>query len=179
MLNIDDSVLVVIDVQEKLFRVMNDKEMLVKNLQKLVNGVQILEVPIIMTEQNPDGLGPTIAEVAELTPEVSRIAKFSFSCCGEERFLQELQAMNRKQAIIAGIETHVCVYQTAVDLLDLDYSVQVVADCVTSRSSFNNNIGLERLRAEGVVITSTEMVLFELLKTARNPKLKEIQAIIK
>lgn len=179
MLNIDDSILIIIDVQDKLFNVMNDKELLVKNLLKLVKGVQILEVPIILTEQNPSGLGPTIAEVTELTSEVNRIPKFSFSCCGEERFLQKVHELNHKQAVIAGIETHICVYQTAVDLLNLGYHVQVVADCVSSRTSFNNNIGLDRLRSEGVVLTSTEMVLFELLKTARNPRLKEIQTIIK
>jgi nicotinamidase-related amidase len=179
MLNINDAVLVIIDVQEKLFRVMNDKEMLVKNLQALVKGIQILEVPIILTEQNPDGLGPTIAEVAELTPAVNRIPKFSFSCCGEERFLRELNALNRKQAVITGIETHVCVYQTAVDLIGLGYYVQVVADCVSSRAFFNSNIALERLKTERIVLTSTEMVLFELLKTAENPRLKDIQNIIK
>jgi len=178
-MNMDDTVLVIIDVQEKLFRFMNEKEILVKNLQKLVKGALILEIPIILTEQYPNGLGLTIAEVAELMPTVNRIPKFSFSCCGEERFLQEVHTLNRKQIIIAGIEIHVCVYQTAADLVSLGYQVQVVADCVSSRASFNTTIALERLKSEGVILTSTEMVIFELLKTAENAKFKEFQRIIK
>jgi len=93
--------------------------------------------------------------------------------------LQEVHALNRQQIIVAGIETHVCVYQTAADLVNLGYQVQVVADCVSSRASFNTAIALERLKSEGVVLTSTEMVLFELLKTAENVKFKEFQRIIK
>ena len=178
-MNIDDTVLVIIDVQEKLFRFMNEKEMLVQNLQKLIRGALILGIPIILTEQYPNGLGPTITEVAELMPTVNHIPKFSFSCCGEGRFLQEVHTLNRKHIIIAGIETHVCVYQTAADLVNLGYQVQVVADCVSSRTSFNTTIALERLKSEGVILTSTEMVLFELLKTAENTKFKEFQRIIK
>ena len=178
-MNIHDTALVVIDVQEKLFRFMNEKEMLVKNLQKLIRGALLIDIPIILTEQYPDGLGPTIAEVAELMPKVNRIPKLSFSCCGEEHFLREVHTLNRKQIIIVGIETHVCVYQTAADLLNLGYQVQIVADCVSSRTSFNTTVALERMKTEGVILTSTEMVLFELLKTAENANFKEFQRIIK
>ena len=179
MINIDDTALVVIDVQEKLFRFINEKEKLAKNLQTLLKGTSILEIPVILTEQNPAGLGPTIAEIAELVPEVKRIAKFSFSCCDERLFMQELEATNRRKILIAGIETHICVYQTAAEMKNLGYHVQIVADCVSSRTTANNNIGLERLKAEGAVLTSVEMVLFELLKTAKSTKFKEIQKIIK
>lgn len=179
MINVDDAALVVIDVQEKLFRVINNKDTLVKNLQTLIKGAIILEIPIILTEQNPASLGPTIAEVAELIPAIRRIHKFSFSCCGDRLFMQELKTTDRWHIIIAGIETHICVYQTAVELVSLDYQVQAVVDCVSSRTVENNNIGLERLKAEGVGLTSTEMVLFELLKTAESTKFKDIQKIVK
>ena len=155
MLNTDDTSLVIIDVQEKLFRVMDGKEKMAENLQKLIKGALVLEIPIIITEQNPNGLGPTISEVAELIPDLERIPKFSFSCCGEERFRQELDKISCQNILIAGIESHVCVYQTAVDLAGLGYNVQVVANCVSSRNVFDNIVGLERVKAEGIVLTIT------------------------
>ena len=179
MMNVDDAALVVIDVQEKLFRVINNKDILAKNIQALIKGAIILEIPIILTEQNPTGLGPTIVEVAELVPAIRRIPKFSFSCCGDKLFMQEIKTTGRRHIIIAGIETHICVYQTAVELASMNYQVQVVVDCVSSRTAENNNIGLERLKIEGVSLTSTEMVLFELLKTAESTKFKDIQKIVK
>jgi nicotinamidase-related amidase len=135
MLTLDNTVLVVIDVQDKLARVMYEKEVLFENLQKLVKGVQVLGIPIILTEQNPKGLGPTIPEVAHLLSGIQPIPKLSFSCCGDERFLRELEILNRKQVLIAGIEAHVCVYQTVMALLSLGYEVQVVADSVSSRTA--------------------------------------------
>ena len=179
MLTLENTALIVVDVQEKLARVMYEKEMLFENLQKLIKGVQILGIPIILTEQNPGGLGPTIPEVAHLLSDLQPIPKLSFSCCGDGRFLQELEALNRQQVLIAGIEVHVCVYQTAVDLLRLGYEVQVVADAVSSRTAENRKIGLERVRSEGASLTSTETALFELLKVAEGAKFKEILNIVK
>jgi nicotinamidase-related amidase len=179
MLQSDSTVLVVIDVQDKLFRVMPDREALADNLGKLIRGTQVLGVPLIVTEQNPKGLGPTIAELASLMPAVSPIPKLSFSCCGEGRFLLELKALKRRQVLLAGIELHVCVYQTALDLLALGYEVQVVADGVASRRAQDREIGLARLRDSGVNLTTTEMALFELLKVAEGDVFKEISRIVK
>lgn len=179
MLTLENTALIVVDVQDKLARVMYEKEMLFENLQKLIKGVQILGIPIILTEQNPGGLGPTIPEVAHLLSDLQPIPKLSFSCCGDGRFLRELEALNRQQVLIAGIEAHVCVYQTAVDLLRLGYEVQVVADAVSSRTAENREIGLERVRSEGASLTSTETALFELLKVAEGAKFKEILNIVK
>jgi len=179
MLTLENSALIVIDVQGKLARLMYEKEALFENLQKLIKGAQILGIPIIVTEQNPKGLGPTIPEVAHLLSNIQPIPKFSFSCCGDERFLQELKALNRKQVLIAGIEAHVCVYQTAMDLLNSGYEVQIVADAVSSRTAKNRDIGLGKMNSEGAGLTSTETALFELLKVAEGAKFKEILKVVK
>ena len=179
MLNIENTVLIVIDIQDRLARVMPEKEILIESFQKLLKGVQILGIPIILTEQNPKGLGLTIPEVANLLPGIQPIPKLSFSCCGEERFLQELKALNRRQVLLSGIELHVCVYQTAMDLISLGYEVQVVADCVSSRAAKNREIGLEKIRSAGASLTGTETVLFELLKVAEGAKFKEISQLLK
>ena len=179
MLNIDKTALVIIDVQEKLSRVMHEKEKLFENLQKLVKGAKLLNIPIIITEQNPNGLGPTVSEIAPLLTDIKPVTKFSFSCCGEEPFLRQLEMLNRKQVLLAGIETHVCVYQTAVDLIEAGYEVHTVVDCVSSRTLENKNLALDKMKSEGANLTSVEIALFELLKTAANPKFKELSKIVK
>ena len=179
MLILEHTVLIVVDVQEKLAHVMSERRVLVENLQKLIKGAQVLGIPILLTEQNPQGLGATVPEIAHLLSDVEAVRKLSFSCCGSDRFMQALRALNRKQVLIAGIETHVCVYQTAMDLLDLGYEVQVVTDAVSSRTVENRQIGLAKTRDAGATLTSTETALFELLKVAKGAKFKEIVNIVK
>jgi len=179
MLDLENTALVIIDVQDKLARVMSDRDELFLNLEKLVRGMQALGVPIIVTEQYPQGLGGTVPELAQLLSDVQPIAKLSFSCCGEECFLREIKALDRRQVLVAGIETHVCVYQTVVGLLGSGYEVQVVSDSVSSRTVENKEIGLEKMRSAGAGITSTEMALFELLRVARGEAFKEIIRIVR
>ena len=179
MFNVDEAVLVVVDVQEKLTNVMHEKENLHQEFVKLIKGVKVLEVPIILTEQNPKGLGLTISEIKTLLPDLEPIYKMSFSCLGEEEFPKRLKDLGRRQIILTGIETHVCVYQTAMDLIDAGYDVQVVADCVSSRTPANKEIALDKMKRAGAEVTSTEIILFELLKTADSPKFREIASIIK
>jgi len=179
MLIVENTVLLVVDVQEKLVRVMSDRQVLIENLEKIIKGAQVLGIPILLTEQNLEGLGMTIPEVAHLLPDIQRIRKFSFSCCGSDRFIQTLKRVNRKQVLISGIETHVCVYQTAADLLNLGYEVQVVTDAVSSRTAENRHIGLERIKDAGAALTSTETALFELLRVAEGAKFKELLKIVK
>lgn len=179
MLTIANTVLVAIDFQDRIFRVMHDKERLIQNVLRLIRGVQVLEMPVIVTEQYPAGLGPTLPEIAELLPGVKPVEKRSFSCCDEERFRQVLEALNRKQVIIAGIEAHVCVYQTAMALLRLGYEVQVVVDCVSSRQLENKEVSLTRMNSTGISLTTMEMALFELLKVAQGEKFKQISNIVK
>jgi nicotinamidase-related amidase len=180
MLNLNDTALVVIDVQGKLAQLMSHKEALFDNLQKVIKGAQVLELPIIWNEQLPEKLGPTIPEIAHLLANTTQpITKASFSCCGNPPFMDALKATQRKQVLLTGIETHVCVYQTCRDLLDLGYEVQVVSDAVSSRSPENRQIGLERMHEAGATLTSTEMALFELLRVAEGPRFKEITRIVK
>jgi len=179
MITPEDTALVLIDVQEKLLPAMHNKEALLDNLKKMVKGARILGLPILSTEQNPAGLGPTVPEIAELLPDGKPVSKFSFSSCGTEQFIEEIKAINRQSILIVGMEAHVCVYQTAADLANLNYDVQVVADAVASRTLENKQIGLEKSKAAGAGITSTEIALFELLKIAKGDKFKEIIKIVK
>lgn len=179
MFTAENTVLVIIDIQEKLFRVMQGKEELTANIVKLIKGTRALDIPAIVTEQNPAGLGPTIPEISSLLPGMDPVSKFDFSCCKESAFRYKLENLNRKQVIISGIETHICVYQTAIELRKTGYEVQVITDCVTSRIPENKNTALIRMELEGIMPANTEMILFEMLVTARHPKFREISAIIR
>ena len=179
MLKIENTTLLIVDIQGNLAHLMHGKELLFKNVQKLIKGIQILGIPILWVEQNPRGLGPTIPEIADILSNIKPISKMSFSSCRNDRFLQALNALNRKQVLIAGIEAHVCVYQTAAELVDIGYEVQVVTDAVSSRNMENKEIGLQRMRDSGVSLTSVETALFELLKVAEGEHFREILKIVK
>ncbi len=179
MLRTEDTLLLVIDVQEKLFRVIHEKEQLLSNLQRLAKGCCLLGIPVLTTEQNPAGLGPTVPELAALMPEAEKVIKYSFSCCAETGFSEKLKATSRSQILICGIESHICVYQTAMDLIDAGFEVQVVSDAVSSRAFQNKELALRRLVAEGVKITGVEMALFELLRTAKSNRFREVSALVK
>ncbi|MFN3392953.1 MAG: hydrolase [Candidatus Thermochlorobacter sp.] len=179
MLQPDDTALIIIDVQGKLATLMHEKERLFQNLTRLIRGAQILKIPIVLTEQYPQGLGETVPEIKALMPDVQPITKMSFSCCGEEAFLDAIEELDREQLLVAGIESHVCVYQTVADLLDAGYSVEVVADAVSSRTAENYKLGLSRMDDMGAWLTSTEMALFELLRVAGTPTFKEISKLVK
>jgi nicotinamidase-related amidase len=173
------TVLVIIDIQSKLWNVMHEKSALLENAQKLVKAMRVLSVPIILTEQNPQGLGPTVPELMQCMPEVKAMPKFCFNCCQDSVFEKELGGLNRKQVLICGIETHICVHQTALELLKRGYEVQVVADAVASRVQTNKETALTRIQSEGAKLTVTEMAIFELLGTADSPLFKEILKVIK
>lgn len=179
LLATDKAALLVIDMQERLFPMMHEKEKLLRNVIKLIKGVQVLEIPILLTEQYPKGLGLTLPEIKGLIPDIRPIEKMSFNCCDEAVFCQALAALNRKQVLIAGIEAHICVYQTATALSRAGYEVQVVGDCISSREIENKLVALSRMGAEGISPTTTEMALFELLKVAKGDKFKAISNIVK
>jgi len=180
MLTIDNTLLVVIDVQGKLAEIMHDKENLFANLERIIKGVQVLNIPIIWTEQVPEKLGPTLPQFSELLAASTKpIPKSSFSCCGVAPFTDALKSSGRQQILMAGIETHVCVYQTTLDLLADGYEVQIVTDAVSSRTPENRHIGLTRMKDAGAVLTGTEMALFELLRVAGGPQFKQIAKIVK
>ncbi|NDY71485.1 hydrolase [Desulfobacter hydrogenophilus] len=179
MLEIENVVLLIVDIQGKLAHLMDKKEILFKNVQNLIKGSRALDIPILWVEQNPQGLGPTIPEIADMLSDIQPISKMSFSSCRNDSFLQALNALDRKQVLISGIEAHICVYQTAADLVDMGYEVQVVTDAVSSRNLENKEIGLQRMRESGVSLTSVETALFELLKVAEGDQFRQIIRIIK
>lgn len=179
MLERTDSLLVVIDVQERLARVMHQRERLLDNLSRMIRGAQALELPISWVEQNPRGLGPTVPEVADLLSGMAPIEKLSFSCCGTDAFLRELRNSGRRQVLLAGIEAHVCVYQTAADLVALGYHAEVIADATTSRTPENRTIGLAKAREAGASVTGTETALFELMRVAEGETFRALLRIVR
>lgn len=174
MLHPETAVLVLVDVQGKLAHLMHDRETLFLNLQKLIQSLQVLKVPILWLEQNPPGLGPTIPEIASLLTGLRPISKHCFSACDIAEFEQQLRATGRQQVLLAGIEAHVCIYQTARDLLARGYAVEVVTDGVSSRVADNKTLALRKLERLGAGLTSVEMAVFEMLRTAEGPRFKEI-----
>jgi nicotinamidase-related amidase len=179
MLNQNDCCLVVVDVQGKLAQLMHDKEIFFKNIRILIQSAKILNIPILWCQQVPAALGDTIPEIAELLTDNQPINKSSFSCCGCEEFNSKLEKLGRRQILLSGLETQVCVYQTAIDLLAKGYEVEIIADAVSSRTLANKDIGLKRIAAEGAKTSSTEMALFEILKTAEHPQFKQIAKLVK
>jgi hypothetical protein len=179
MLEVSDVLLLVVDVQEKLERVMFEREALLLNLKKLIRGIQVLGIPILVTEQYPKGLGPTVPELASLFDDFRPISKQSFSCLGNEEFLSALGSYSRKQVLIAGIEGHICVYQTTKDLLRKGYKVSAVIDAISSRTEFNRRFSFDLMKDAGASLTSVETILFELLKVGEGDKFKKISQIVK
>lgn len=179
MFSVNNSILVVVDVQGKLFQVMHEKEFLLKNLLNLIQGVKVLGIPVVLTEQNPQRMGVTVAQIKELLNEANAIPKLTFSCCANEGFMDVLKPLNRRQVLLCGMETHICIYQTALELKVCGYEVEVVSDAVSSRTAENKEVGLEKLKAAGIGVTSVETALFELLRTAQGDSFKEILKIIK
>lgn len=179
MLDSTDTALVLIDVQGRLAQLMFDKAHLFSRLETVVSGVRLLDVPLLCTEQIPDKLGPTIPGLMELMPDVTPIPKTAFSCWGEPAFREQLEALGRNCIVLAGIETHVCVVQTALDLVNSGYSVQVVADAVSSRDQRNREAALRRMQAAGVCVTTVEMVLFELMRDATHPAFRDLLRLVK
>lgn len=179
MLQRDNTALVLIDVQGKLAELMYEKELLWANLQRLIKAARVLGLPILWNEQLPEKLGPTIAPLRELLDGLQPMTKNCFSCCGNGQFMQALQRTGRKQLLLAGIEAHICVYQTAVNLLEKGYDVHVAADAVSSRFPHNKQIAIDRMMDAGATISSTEMALFEMLVRAEGPEFSEIVKIVK
>ncbi len=179
MLKRDEAVLLFVDVQGKLHEIMPGKETLDGNLEKVIRCAQLLDVPIVGTEQIPEKLGPTSEPFKSLLANVPMIAKSAFSCCGEPKFMEQLERLGRQQFILVGIETHVCVYQTAIDLMEFGSEVFVVADAVSSRAPENKALALQAMRDAGAKIISTETAIFALLRDAADPCFKELLKLIK
>ena len=179
MLQAEQCCLVIIDIQDKLANNMTDKETLFDNTAIMIKTAKALNIPIIWCQQVPRALGETVEPLRCLLINDQPIDKSSFSCCAEENFITRLNDIKPKQAIVCGIESHICVYQTALDLIAKGIEVNVIADAVSSRTKANKKLALKRITAEGAKLSSTEMCIFELLKDANHPKFKELAKLIK
>jgi nicotinamidase-related amidase len=179
MISRDEVVLVVIDIQTKLFQSMQEKENLLDSALKTIKGAKVFNLPIIVTEQIPEKLAQTVPELARELEGIERISKESFSSWGKSKFREKLESVGRRKAVICGIESHICVYQTAVDLIANGYEVHVIADAVSSRTRENREVGLAAMKSAGVHLTSAEMFLFEIMRTAEDAGFRDIQKIVK
>jgi nicotinamidase-related amidase len=175
----ENTVGLIIDIQERLFPAMLEKELLLKNTMILIQGLMELKLPLVITQQYTKGLGETIPEIKSVIPEFSFIEKRDFSCCDEPLVMEKLKELNAKNIIICGIESHVCVLQTAVDLKESGFNPIVVMDCVSSRTKENIEMAKERFRYEGIMMTSYESILFELTRSSAAPEFKAISKLVK
>ena len=175
----DDSVLIIVDIQERLANAMQVKDQVINNCLHLIELAKLYKIPVILTEQYPKGLGPTVDAIRNALPAYQSIEKSSFSCCGEPNFSGAIRDLMRKTVVLTGMETHVCVLQTCLDLLQQGFHVHLVKDAVCSRSKENWETGIEFMRDAGAVITCTETVLFQLLKVAGTDEFRAISKRIK
>jgi nicotinamidase-related amidase len=173
--------LIVVDIQEKLLPPIFENARLLKNSQLLIRLAGILKIPALVTTQYAKGLGNTTPEIASLLPDAQPIDKQMFSCFGSDQFCSLLKRLpgNRNTVLLCGMESHICVMQTALGALREGYIVHVASDAVSSRTEWNWKIGLDRMRAAGAVISSTEMILYELLRSSGSPAFKELLPYLK
>ena len=174
-----DTIALVIDLQDKLFPHIDNHKSLLTNCRILLAGLEVLRIPVVVTEQYPKGLGSTLKEISTVINGFNPISKISFSCCGEKKFLEAVQNYSKRNIIICGIETHVCVLQTVIDLIERGYHPVIIEDCVSSRKSKDREIALKRMAREGVIITTYESMLFELCEIAGTDQFKQISKLVK
>ncbi|MFK7856626.1 MAG: hydrolase [Granulosicoccus sp.] len=179
LIRASDSILVVIDIQERLVPAMQAPARTLKNTKLLLQAAQACEVPTLLTEQYPQGLGPTVTDIANVAKDAPVIEKLHFSCMEDEKFENSFTSLNRKQAVLAGMEAHICVVQTAASMVEQGYEVFVVSDATASRTIESETACLTRLNASGVSIVTTEMVIFEWLGRAGTPAFKSLLPLIK
>ena len=178
ILNTENSLILIIDIQEKLLNVAFNKDILKNRAEILAKTANLLKIPCIITEQYPKGLGNTITQITENVSGY-KFEKLSFNALGNEEIFNCIKNLNKQQIILVGIETHICVRQTAEALIKVGYDVSVLKDCCGSRFESEHIAGLALMKQEGCFIKTTEITLFELLKSARHPNFKEIQSFIK
>ena len=179
-LDLGQTALAVIDMQESFRGPIQDFAELAARVARVAHAAQLLGVPLVVTEQYPKGLGRTANEIRAVLPEgLEPIEKTAFSSCGASEFVSRLERAGARQVLLCGIEAHVCVNQTAHDLLARGYQVHVLADCVSSRTPQNKQVGLDKMMRSGALPSSTEMALFELMRDARHEQFKAIQKLIK
>lgn len=175
----EDTVAVVVDIQEKLVPHIHEHDRLLENCRILISGLQVLNVPLIVTEQYSKGLGTTVEPIRQALNDYSPVEKMSFSCCGSEEFLKHLQETGKKFVIVCGMEAHVCVLQTCLDLSAQGFHPVLIEDCVSSRKPNDKQVAIERMRQWGITISTYESILFELCKVAGTEMFKAISRLVK
>jgi nicotinamidase-related amidase len=178
-LNKEDVLLVLVDVQGKLAKIIYESKNVIDNIAKMIQGMSVLDVPIVWVEQYPEGLGSTVWKVAKYLEGYKPIRKITFDASQNEAFVEAVKATGRRQIIIVGLEAHICIYQTAIGLKNLGYEVQVSTDAVSSRKLANKEIGLTKMRSKGIEWTSVETALFELVQIAEGETFKRILKLLK
>ena len=179
LLKPETTALLVIDIQERILPVINNYQRVVDNTLKLIKGFKTLDLPIFYTEQYPKGLGPTVQSIVNELRDIKPFDKMSFSCSGAGNLFDELKSKNILQVVVCGIEAHVCVQQTVLDLIENGFQVSLAADAVSSRKDIDYSVAINRMRHHGVEVSTTESILFELLKICGTPQFKEISKIVK
>jgi len=175
----ENSALLVIDVQGKLSTLMHEADAMFAGLRRSIAGAQALDIPVLVAEQLPEKLGATSDRISDLLETQTPISKSSFSAMGHAPFADAVASLGRKHLLICGIETHICVYQTALDCLVAGYEVSVITDAVGSRLPENKQLALDNLRAAGATIVSSEMWLFQMMRSAGHPAFRTIQQLVK
>ncbi len=180
-LEVEKCSLVVVDIQEKLLPPIFERERLIRNSQLLIRLANILELPTLVTTQYVKGLGPVVPEIASLLPRAAAIDKMEFGCFGSDQFCSAVKTLPGKRTtlLLCGMETHICVMQTALGALNRGYLVHVASDAVSSRAEWNWKIGLRRMEAAGALISSTEMMIYELLRASGTKAFKEMLQYLK
>ena len=180
VLNLNNGIILMIDVQDRLLNAAFDKDSVAKKAEVMIKAANILGIPVIATEQYPQGLGSTVQSIKNCMTENSKVfEKVSFSALDNEDVFDALKASEKTEVILFGIETHICVSQTANTLVELGYDVSIISDACSSRSHDEHIAGLNRMKENGAHILTAETVLFEWLRTSKHPKFKEIQGLIK
>lgn len=174
-----EAVLVVVDVQERLARVMERRAQVESAISVLIRTAQLHDIPIVLTQQYTKGLGPTVEVLARQLEGIEHVEKVCFSCCGVEPFTRTLDGLSRRKVVLTGMEAHICVLQTGLDLLDMGYTVHLPWDAVCSRNDGNRDTALRFLERAGAIITSTETVAFQILEKAGTAEFKEISSLLK
>jgi nicotinamidase-related amidase len=178
-INRDDTIALIIDIQERLYPFIHDNEKLTSNIVRLVKGLKILNIPMIVTQQYTKGLGDTISPVREALGDYTHLEKMSFSCCGDDTVMNAIRSSGKKNVIICGIESHVCVLQTCLDLIENGFNPVLIEDCVGSREPNNKKYAVKRMHSAGAVVSTYESILFELTVVSGTPEFKEISKLVK
>lgn len=179
MLTPENTLLIVIDVQGNLARVVAESEPAIRAVARLVEGAKLLEMPVLLTAQVPEKIGHTIPEIASLLPDQTDLPRVHFSIWQDETVRQAILVSGRRQLLLCGFEAHICLYQSSMDLSDAGFEVYLAADAVSSRDPYNKKIALHEQSSQGIHLTTVEMVLFSLLRSAQHPAFKSISRLIK